>query len=85
MDGLSRFSARLEGIKKAADERAAFLEEVIKAYDELKLKFDERTDDYNNEVVSRRLWQSKASQSEQALAQHKQASVRSIGGVHVHC
>ncbi|KAF2161711.1 hypothetical protein M409DRAFT_69525 [Zasmidium cellare ATCC 36951] len=74
MDGLSTFSARLEGIKKADDERAAFLEEVIKAYDELKLKFDERTDDYNNEVASRRLWQSKASQSEQALAQHKQAS-----------
>ncbi|KAK4507362.1 hypothetical protein PRZ48_001097 [Zasmidium cellare] len=74
MEGDSAFSARLEEIKKADEQRAAFLDEVIKAYEELKLKYNERTDDYNNEVASRRLWQTKASQCEQALAQHKQAS-----------
>lgn len=76
------FSVRLDAIKKADEERATFHEELLRAYRDLKLKYDERTDDYKNEVESRRLWQNKASQSEQALNQHKQASVGSKGFIH---
>lgn len=75
MNGTVTHAATLESIRKADQERADFLEELIKSYDELKRKYDERTDDYYNEIESRRLWQGKASVSEQALLQHKQASV----------
>ena len=72
------YADRLEAFRKSDTARDALVAEVIRKYDELQLKYAEKSDDYNNEVESRRMWQSKASSHERALAEHKQASVRTL-------
>lgn len=72
----SSYAARLDAFRRSDAERDALVVELVKEVSELKLKYDEQTDDYNNEVASRRMWQAKAAQSEKALTQQKQASVR---------
>jgi hypothetical protein len=71
----SYYADRLEAFRKSDAERDALLVEVIRKYEELQLKYAEKCDDFSNEVESRRMWQSKASSHERALAEHKQASV----------
>ena len=73
----SSYGDQLEAFRKSDAERDALVAEVIRKYEELQLKYAEKCDDYSNEVESRRMWQSKASSHERALAEHKQASVRS--------
>lgn len=78
MSGLSAsasYAERLEAFRKSDAERDEMVAEVIKELEKLKVEVAEKTDDLNNEIASRRMWQSKATQSEQALAQHKQVSV----------
>jgi len=72
------YAERLEGFRKSDADRDAMVTEVIRNFEELQLKYHEKCDDYNNEVESRRMWQSKARTSEQALSEHKVASVRSL-------
>lgn len=71
----SYYSERLESFRQSDAERDSLVAEVIRKYEELQLKFSEKCDDYNNEVESRRMWQAKARSHEQALTEHKQASV----------
>lgn len=71
----SNYSERLQAFRKSDEERDQLVTEIIQKYDELKLKYDERHDDWQNEVASRRMWQSKAQSSEQALIASKQATV----------
>ena len=71
----SYYSERLEAFRQSDADRDALVAEVIRKYEEIQLKYDEKCDDYNNEVESRRMWQTKAKSHEQALANHKQASV----------
>lgn len=52
---------RLEAFKRSDDERIALVTAVVNELDELKLKYAEKVDDYNNEVASRRMWQAKVS------------------------
>ena len=70
------YGDQLEAFRKSDTERDALVAEVIRKYEELQLRYAEKCDDYSNEVESRRMWQSKASSHERALAEHKQASVR---------
>ncbi|KAI6890117.1 hypothetical protein KC325_g109 [Hortaea werneckii] len=72
---LDSYNERLEGFRKSDAERDALVAELIKNHAALQLKYDEKCEDYNNEVVSRRGWQSKFRTSEQALNQQKQVSV----------
>ena len=69
---------KLEAFRKSDAERDSLVEEVLRKYEELQLKFIEKSDDYDNEVESRRMWQGKASTHEKALAEHKQSSVSEI-------
>lgn len=71
---------RLESFRRSDTERDNMVAEVIEQYRELKLQYDEKCDDYNNEIESRRLWQSKARESDAALREHRQVSVRKLLG-----
>ena len=77
---LDSYTERLEGFRRSDAERDALVAELIKNYAALQLKYDEKCEDYNNEVESRRSWQSKFRTSEQALNQQKQVSVSSPAG-----
>ncbi|KAK3701475.1 hypothetical protein LTR37_015449 [Vermiconidia calcicola] len=74
MNGHTSYADRLELFRKNDAERDALVAEVVRNYEELSLKYAEKCDDYCNEVESRRMWQSKATQSERALVEHRQAS-----------
>jgi len=68
------YTSRLEGFRRSDSERDAFVAELLRNFQALELKYTEKCDDYNNEVESRRMWQSKAKISEVALIEQKQAS-----------
>lgn len=68
---------QLEAFQKQDAARYTFIAEIVQKYEELQVKYQEKCDDYNNEVESRRMWQSKASSSERALTEQKQVSVSS--------
>ena len=79
MDGAydpSYYTRRLEAFRQSDRERDAMLAEVLERFNDLQHKYNEKCDDYNNEVESRRLWQNNARVSDRALAEIKQASVR---------
>ena len=69
------YAEKLELFKQNDSARDVFIQDLIRDYEELKLKYDEIRNDYDNEVESRRMWQSKASLNERALAEQRQASV----------
>lgn len=50
--------------------------ELINKYQELHTKYEEKCDDYDNEVESRRTWQNAAKTSEREMVALRQASVR---------
>ncbi|KAF2212345.1 hypothetical protein CERZMDRAFT_22211, partial [Cercospora zeae-maydis SCOH1-5] len=69
---------KLEAFRKSDAERNALVAQILEDYEQLKLKVAEVSDDYKNEVASRRMWQSKAASCErdleQALSQQKQVA-----------
>jgi len=69
------YTERLEAFRKSDADRDDMVSEIIRSYEGLKLQFAEKCDDYNNEVESRRLWQTKARENETALREQRQASV----------
>jgi hypothetical protein len=73
----SDYLGRLEVFRKSDAERDALLQEVVQAYEALKIQYEEQTADYNNEKDSRRLWQSKANTSQRLLDQHNKQSATS--------
>jgi len=68
------YTSRLEDFRRSDSERDALVAELLQNFQALELKYAEKCDDYNNEVESRRMWQSKAKTSEVALIEQKQAS-----------
>ena len=66
----------LEAFRKHDTARDTLIQEIIRNYEELQLKYAEKCDDLNNEVESRRMWQGKASLHERALNEQKHVSVR---------
>ncbi|KXL46403.1 hypothetical protein M433DRAFT_88094 [Acidomyces richmondensis BFW] len=68
------YAARLDAFRKSDSERDALVADLVKNYESLKLKYDQKCDDYNNEVESRRMWQNKANANERALNEHRVAS-----------
>ena len=72
---LDNFEDRLEAFRQSDAERDALVTELIRSYQDIKLKYEEKDDDYKNEVASRRIWQSKASLNERALNEQRQATV----------
>ncbi|KXT08868.1 hypothetical protein AC579_6757 [Pseudocercospora musae] len=74
----SHYMERLAKFREVDAERDALVTQILKDYEELKKKYDEREDDYKNEVASRRMWQGRASTCEQslqrALTEQKQTS-----------
>ncbi|KAK5711186.1 hypothetical protein LTR17_018534 [Elasticomyces elasticus] len=68
------YATRMGTFRKSDNERDAMVTELLQEFEELQLKYTEKCDDYNNEVESRRMWQTKARTTEVALTQQKQAS-----------
>jgi len=60
---------------RAGIEHDARVAEINRKYEELKSFYEEKCDDFSNEVESRRMWQAKARTSEAALTEHRQFSV----------
>lgn len=69
------YAAQLDAFKKSDAARVTFIDELIRNYEHLTVKYAQKCDDYNNEVESRRMWQNKYSVHEQALTKQKQISV----------
>jgi hypothetical protein len=73
------YADKLDAFRKSDAERDALVASLIADYEDLKVKIEEITDDYKNEVASRRMWQSKAASCEhnleQALVEQKQVAV----------
>ena len=67
---------RLQSFRESDKERDALVSDLIKKYQDLQTKYDEKCDDYDNEVESRRTWQSSARDSSRELVTLRQASVR---------
>lgn len=67
---------RLEGFRRSDAARDDMVTELVNKLSHLEAKFNEKCDDYNNEVESRRMWQAKASANERAVTSMKQASVK---------
>lgn len=44
------YSARLQAFRKSDEERDALVTEIIQKYEQLKLQYDEKHDDWQNEV-----------------------------------
>lgn len=72
---VSSYTARLEAFQKSDEERNALFKDLVDQYKQLKERYDEKQGDYDNELASRRMWQQRASASEQALTVQKQVSV----------
>jgi len=72
------YRERLDAFRRSDADREDMVNEVIRKYEELKMQYDEKCDDYHNEVESRRLWQSKAREHESALREQRQVSVRQL-------
>ncbi|EMD00486.1 hypothetical protein BAUCODRAFT_20579 [Baudoinia panamericana UAMH 10762] len=68
------YADRLKAFRKSDEERDSMIAEILRNYEELQLKYNEKCDDYNNEIESRRMWQSKARSTEAAFNEQKQAS-----------
>jgi hypothetical protein len=68
---------RLDAFRKSDAERDTLLLEVVKAYETLKIEFEEQMADYNNEKESRRAWQSKATNTQKLIDQHTKQSASS--------
>ncbi|GIZ39006.1 hypothetical protein CKM354_000239900 [Cercospora kikuchii] len=72
------YADKLEAFRKSDAERDALVAQILQDYEDLKLKVGEISDDYKNEVASRRMWQNKAASCErdleQALSQQKQVA-----------
>ncbi|KAF2484173.1 hypothetical protein BDY17DRAFT_122803 [Neohortaea acidophila] len=71
---LPSYAEQFDAFRKHDAARDTLIQDVIRAYEELQLKYTEKCDDYSNEVESRRMWQSKASLNERALNEHRQIS-----------
>ncbi|SMR44410.1 unnamed protein product [Zymoseptoria tritici ST99CH_1A5] len=71
---VSSYTARLEAFQKSDEERNALFKDLVDQYKQLKERYDEKQGDYDNELASRRMWQQRASASEQALTVQKQVS-----------
>lgn len=49
-DSTASYSERLQAFRKSDEARDELVSEIIKKYEELKVKYDERNDDWQNEV-----------------------------------
>jgi hypothetical protein len=75
---------RLQAFRESDKERDALVSDLIKKYQDLQTKYDEKCDDYDNEVESRRIWQSNAKESSRELLTLRQASVRQCTKIQTH-
>ncbi|GAB7358130.1 hypothetical protein MBLNU230_g0288t1 [Neophaeotheca triangularis] len=65
---------KLEGFRRSDAARDEMVTELVNKLSHLEARYNEKCDDYNNEVESRRMWQAKASANERAVTSLKQAS-----------
>jgi hypothetical protein len=72
---VSGYLAQLEAFRQSDRARSEMVEELVDKYEDLMLRYEQKNDDYNNEVESRRHWQTKASKSERDLFDIKREAV----------
>ncbi|KAK3115013.1 hypothetical protein LTR53_006098 [Teratosphaeriaceae sp. CCFEE 6253] len=68
------YTARLESFRRSDSERDALVTDLLQKFEELQIRYNEKSDDLASEIETRRMWQGKARVSESALTQHKQVS-----------
>ena len=72
------FEERFEAFRQSDREREAFVADLVQKYQELQVKYQQKCGDFENEVESRRIWQSSAKQCQTELLGLRQASVSCI-------
>ncbi|KAF2139644.1 uncharacterized protein K452DRAFT_289641 [Aplosporella prunicola CBS 121167] len=69
---LPSLDQKLESFRRSDQERDALLQEIVRQYEQLKLAFNEKCSDLDNEVQARRYWQSQFNESTRAQAVMRQ-------------
>ncbi|THY37761.1 hypothetical protein D6C99_09471 [Aureobasidium pullulans] len=64
---LGGLESQLEGFRRSDAERDALVQEVIHKYAELQQQYHNKSEDYENELASRRMWQAQARNFERSL------------------
>ncbi|KAI4759512.1 hypothetical protein E4T52_08346 [Aureobasidium sp. EXF-3400] len=64
---LGHLESQLEGFRRSDAQRDALVQEVIHKYAELQQQFHNKSEDYENELASRRMWQAQARNFERSL------------------
>ncbi|KAG9560229.1 hypothetical protein KCU77_g17994, partial [Aureobasidium melanogenum] len=59
--------SQLEGFRRSDAQRDALVQEMIQRYAELQQQFHHKSEDYENELASRRMWQAQARNFERTL------------------
>jgi DNA repair exonuclease SbcCD ATPase subunit len=70
------YSERLQAFRDSDKERDELFGSILKNYQDLQAKYDQKCDDYENEIESRRTWQNNAREYNRELTTLRQASVR---------
>ena len=69
------YMERFEAFRQSDREREAFVADLVQKYQSLQTRYQEKCDDYENEVESRRLWHSAAKARDTELQVLRQAAV----------
>ncbi|KAK7733392.1 hypothetical protein SLS57_000407 [Botryosphaeria dothidea] len=64
---LPALEQKLESFRRSDQERDALLQEVVRQYEQLKMAYNEKCGDFDNEVQARRYWQQQFSEASRAL------------------
>ncbi|GME53878.1 c-x8-c-x5-c-x3-h type zinc finger protein [Neofusicoccum parvum] len=69
---LPALEQKIESFRRSDQERDALLQEVVRQYQQLKLAYDEKIGDFDNEVQARRYWQQQFTEASRALVMTRQ-------------
>ena len=72
---------RLELFRRADYERDAMVTDLVKNYKELQVRYEQKCIDFDDAVESRRVWQSRAMQSNRDLTEIQRATVRFLSSL----
>lgn len=72
----SSYLARLEQFRVSDKARDDMVQELVQKYEEIRLRYDEKCGDYDNEVQARRYWYNESKTLKDQLDDHKRVVVR---------
>ena len=72
---LEHYSLKLDAFRRSDTQREEMITDILRKYDTLISEYRRKCDDYDNEVVSRRMWQQKEGMAREEVKQSRYATV----------